>query len=75
MWLVVARALTLNVNVILDFGFWSQSEREDFRSRATSLGASSEICFLDVPHQGCSAGSRRAMLLYLRTRFTSPMRN
>ena len=51
MWLVAARALTLNVNVILDFGFWSQSEREDFRGRAASLGAGSEVCFLDVPHQ------------------------
>src|ERR1043166_5557229 len=51
MWLVAARALTLNVNVILDFGFWSQSEREDFRGRAASLGAGSEVCFLDAPHQ------------------------
>jgi len=49
MWLVAARALALNVNVILDFGFWSQREREDFRGRAASLGAGSEICFLDVP--------------------------
>ena len=51
MWLVAARTLTLNVNVILDFGFWSQSEREDFRGRAALLGAGSEVCFLDVPHQ------------------------
>ena len=51
MWLVAARALALNINVILDFGFWTQREREDWRSRATSLGAGSEVCFLDVPHQ------------------------
>jgi predicted kinase len=51
MWDVAARVLTLNVSVILDFGFWSQSEREEFRSRAASLGASSELCFLDVPHE------------------------
>jgi predicted kinase len=51
MWLVAARALDLNVNVILDFGFWSQGEREDFRGRANELGAGSEVCFLDVPQQ------------------------
>ena len=49
MWLVAARALALNVNVILDFGFWSQSEREEFRDRAVALRAGSEVCFLDVP--------------------------
>ena len=51
MWVVAARALALNLNVILDFGFWSQSEREEFRGRAASLGAGSEVCFLDVSHQ------------------------
>jgi predicted kinase len=29
MWEVAARVLSLGVNVILDFGFWSKSERED----------------------------------------------
>ena len=51
MWLVAARALGLHVNVILDFGFWSQGEREDFRRRAHELGAGSEVCFLNVPQQ------------------------
>ena len=49
LWDVASRALTLGVNVILDFGFWGQSEREDFRTRAAQLGAGSEIHFLDVP--------------------------
>jgi predicted kinase len=48
-WEVAERALTLGIDVILDFGFWARVEREDFRSRATQLGASSEIHFLDVP--------------------------
>jgi predicted kinase len=39
----------LGVNVILDFGFWARSEREDYRARAARLGASSELHFLDVP--------------------------
>jgi len=39
----------LGTNVILDFGFWAREEREDFRSRAKQLGASSEVHFMDVP--------------------------
>lgn len=48
LWEVARRALALGVNVILDFGFWTRAEREDFRSRAKRLGASSEVHFLDV---------------------------
>lgn len=48
-WMVAERALTLGINVILDFGFWSRVEREDFRARAARLGAGSEIYFLDAP--------------------------
>ncbi len=48
LWNVASRALVLGTNVILDFGFWAREEREDFRSRAKQLGASSEIHFLDV---------------------------
>ncbi len=49
LWNIAARALELGINVILDFGFWPRVEREDYRSRAKELGASSEIHFLDVP--------------------------
>jgi predicted kinase len=49
LWDIAARLLVLNVNVILDFGFWAKSEREDYRARARQLGASSEIHFLNVP--------------------------
>ena len=51
MWHVAERALTLGVDVILDFGFWSQVEREDFRARAEQLGANSELHYLDVPEE------------------------
>ena len=47
-WQVAARALELGFNVILDFGVWSRREREDFRARAASLGARTEVRFLDV---------------------------
>jgi len=49
LWEMASRALTLGTNVILDYGFWAREEREDFRSRARQLGASSEVHFLDVP--------------------------
>ena len=49
LWNIASRALELGANVILDFGFWAREEREDFRSRAKKLGASSEVHFLDVP--------------------------
>ncbi len=49
LWKIASRALELGTNVILDFGFWAQEEREDFRLRAKQLGASSEVHFLDVP--------------------------
>ncbi|HET8909180.1 MAG TPA: AAA family ATPase [Ktedonobacterales bacterium] len=49
LWNIASRALELEMNVILDFGFWAREEREDYRSRAKELGASSEVHFLDVP--------------------------
>lgn len=51
MWNVAARALQLGTNVILDFGFWSQSERMDYRTRASRLGASSVVHFLNLPEK------------------------
>ena len=48
LWSIACRALELGTNVILDFGFWAKAEREDYRSRAKQLGASSEVHFLDV---------------------------
>jgi len=45
-WQTAARALVLGVDVILDWGFWSRVERDDFRDRATRLGARSELHYL-----------------------------
>ena len=47
-WEVAARVLALGIDVILDFGFWSQEEREDYRDRAASLGAGSIVHFVDA---------------------------
>jgi predicted kinase len=48
LWEIAARVLSLGVNVILDYGFWAQSERIDYRLRAEQLGASSELHFVEV---------------------------
>lgn len=50
MWHVAARVLALGVDVILDFGCWAKSERDDFRNRARSIGAGFKIHYMD-----CSA--------------------
>jgi predicted kinase len=47
-WGLAARALTLGVNVILDYGCWSETERDMFRTRAHELGARAEIVVLDL---------------------------
>lgn len=49
LWGVAARALSLGVNVVLDYGCWSRQERELFRARTVALGARFELRFLDVP--------------------------
>ena len=48
-WKVAERALSLGINVVLDFGVWACEEREDFRNRAAAVGARSELIFLDEP--------------------------
>ena len=44
-WRIAERALALGLDVVLDFGFWTRAEREDFRARAAALGAGSELCY------------------------------
>lgn len=51
LWELAARVLVLGLDVILEYGFWSQSEREDFRKRAAQLGARSELYFTDTPEE------------------------
>src|SRR5262245_33336270 len=47
-WEVAAAALRLGVDVVVDWGVWSRQERDDYRARATALGARSVVCFLDI---------------------------
>ncbi|MCE0497909.1 MAG: ATP-binding protein [Methylacidiphilales bacterium] len=48
-WEIAAQALSLGIDVILENGFWSRSERDDFRARAAALGAATKLHYLDVP--------------------------
>ena len=44
------RLLTLGTSVILEWGFWARSERDEKREVARSLGVAVELRFLDVPY-------------------------
>ncbi len=48
MWDVAARVLVLGVDVILDFGCWFRSQREELRSKAASLGADFKIHYAEA---------------------------
>lgn len=51
LWDVAARVLVLGVDIILDFGFWVRSQRDDMRSRAVELGADLKIHFVDASEE------------------------
>lgn len=51
MWDVASRVLILGVDVILDFGCWVRSQRDEFRSKAHGLGADFRIHFNDVSEE------------------------
>jgi predicted kinase len=46
-----ARVLVLGVDVILDFGFWVRSQRDELRAKARELGADFKIHFTDVSEE------------------------
>ena len=47
-WDLAKRAPGLNVNVILEWGFWSKAERAYCRTEAEALGAQVELHYLNV---------------------------
>ncbi|BCP55614.1 hypothetical protein K32_42310 [Kaistia sp. 32K] len=47
-WGLAQQLLAVNVDVILEWGFWSAKERQRLRDGAAALGAKTEIHFLDV---------------------------
>jgi predicted kinase len=61
---VAMRALSLGLNVVLEHGFWFRAERMEVRSQAASVGAVSQLHFLDVPLEEliCRASLRNEAL-------------
>jgi predicted kinase len=51
LWETAARVLVLGVDVILDFGFWTRSERDELRAKAHDLGAGFRIHFTDISEE------------------------
>jgi predicted kinase len=47
-WDLAARVLELGVDVILEYGFWTRREREEFRTQAAQLGANSELHYTEA---------------------------
>ena len=54
-WEIASRVLELGANVILDWGFWSLAERDEYRLRAARLGAQAEVWFIDVERDELAA--------------------
>jgi predicted kinase len=50
-WELAQRLLILGTSVVLEWGFWARSERDEKREAARALGVPVELHFLDVPHE------------------------
>lgn len=49
LWSMVERTIKTDTDVILDFGFWKRSERDDVRQRAKEWGADVKLYSLKCP--------------------------
>jgi predicted kinase len=49
LWRLAQEILRLGLSVVLDFGLWARSERDEMRSAARALGVGVELHYLDVP--------------------------
>lgn len=49
LWLLAQDVLRLGLSVVLDFGLWARTERDEMRSTARGLGVGIELHYLDVP--------------------------
>ena len=49
LWRLAQEILRLGQSVVLDFGLWARSERDEMRSAARDLGVAVELHFVDVP--------------------------
>jgi len=49
LWRLAQESLSLGLSVVLDFGLWARSERDEMRQTARDLGVGVELHYLDVP--------------------------
>lgn len=49
LWRLAQDVLRLGLSVVLDFGLWARTERDDMRSAARRTGVGVELHFLDAP--------------------------
>jgi predicted kinase len=49
LWRLAQEILRLGLSVVLDFGLWARTERDEMRSAARRLGVAVELHFVDVP--------------------------
>ena len=49
LWRLAQEILRLGLSVVLDFGLWARTERDEMRSVARDLGVGVELHYLDVP--------------------------
>src|SRR5947207_1858477 len=49
-WELAQRLLVLGTSVVLEWGFWARSERDEKREAARTLGAGVEVRFFDTPY-------------------------
>lgn len=50
-WKLTQRLLVLGTSVVLEWGFWARSERDEKREAARGLGVAVELRFLDAPYE------------------------
>ena len=49
LWRLAQETLRLGLSVVLDFGLWARSERDEMRHVARGLGVGVELHYLDTP--------------------------
>jgi len=49
LWRLAQEILRLGLSVVLDFGLWARSERDELRTTARALAVDVELHYLDVP--------------------------
>lgn len=49
LWRLAQDVLRLGLSVVIDFGLWARTERDEMRSVARGLGVGVELHYLDVP--------------------------